>query len=373
MDGSKGYHWAQQIGNTQSGSYTGYLADDEKNETIPLWRGCFEEDSERFIAYYYKEKTKDNRILAKKDNGFILSMVHYNPYRIRMKDRQWELDYLAGVATDEAHRREGHFRDLFVRMLTDQQKAGKPLAYLVPVNPAVYEPFGFVFIGNVPEFHLNEEAQRHITRSACRDTSEDCGRAAAYMEKWLSARYEMYTQRDCAYVSRLIKELESEGGTLSFLEDKNGLAGLEAVWGLEKQEQRFLYAEDPYTVKTGEKAWNMGRLTNIEAFLGSFHLKEAERISFIVDAVDPLLEENNGTFLWTLDETGADVKKLTSTEELPDAALHAQRFSARAGELVNWLTGYRDAAQIWPERSQELTEAMAAVDVVNGVFLDEIV
>ena len=152
------------------------------------------------------------------------------------------------------------------------------------------------------------------------------------------------------------------------LEDKNGLAGLEAVWGLEKQEQRFLYAEDPYTVKTGEKAWNMGRLTNIEAFLGSFHLKEAGRISFIVDAVDPLLEENNGTFLWTLDETGADVKKLTSTEELPDAALHAQRFSARAGELVSWLTGYRDAAQIWPERSQELTEAMAAVDVVNGVF-----
>ena len=92
-----------------------------------------------------------------------------------------------------------------------------------------------------------------------------------------------------------------------------------------------------------------------------------------MDAVDPLLEENNGTFLWTLDETGADVKKLTSTEELPDAALHAQRFSARAGELVSWLTGYRDAAQIWPERSQELTEAMAAVDVVNGVFLDEIV
>lgn len=373
LDGSKGYHWAQQIGNTQSGSHTGYLADDEKNETIPLWRGCFEEDSERFIAYYYKEKTKDNRILVKKDNGFILSMVHYNPYRIRMKDRQWELDYLAGVATDEAHRREGHFRDLFVRMLTDQQKAGKPLAYLVPVNPAVYEPFGFVFIGNVPEFHLNEEAQRRLTRSACRDTSEDCERAAAYMEKWLSARYEMYTQRDCAYVSRLIKELESEGGTLSFLEDENGLAGLEAVWGLEKQEQRFLYAEDPYTVKTGEKAWNMGRLTNMEAFLGSFHLKRAERVSFIVDAVDPLLEENNGTFLWTLDETGADVKKLTGTEELHGAARHAQRFPAKTGELVSWLTGYRDAAQIWPERSQELTEAMAAVDVVNGVFLDEIV
>ena len=67
------------------------------------------------------------------------------------------------------------------------------------------------------------------------------------------------------------------------------------------------------------------------------------------------------------------MKKLTGTEELPGAAQHAQRFPAKTGDLVSWLTGYRDATQIWPERSQELTEAMAAVDVVNGVFLDEIV
>ena len=95
--------------------------------------------------------------------------------------------------------------------------------------------------------------------------------------------------------------------------------------------------------------------------------------AYLEQVIRPLLEENNGTFLWTLDETGADVKKLTSIEELPGAAQHAQRFPAKTGDLVSWLTGYRDAAQIWPERSQELTEAMAAVDVVNGVFLDEIV
>lgn len=373
LDGSKGYHWAEQIGNTQSGSYTDYLADDEKNETIRLWRSSFDEDSERFIEYYYTEKTKDNRILVKKDNGFILSMVHYNPYRIRVKDQEWNLDYLVGVATDKARRREGHFRDLFVRMLSDQQKAGKPLAYLVPVNPAVYEPFDFVFIGNVPTFQLSEEAKRRLTRSACRDTANDCERAAAYMEAWLSARYEMYTRRDSAYVSRLIKELESEGGTLFFLEDENGLAGLEAVWGLEKQEQRLLYAENPYTVKAGEKPWNMGRLTNMEAFLGSFHLKESGSVSFVLDTEDPLLEENSGTFLWTLDQTGSTVQKLTDTEALPEAAQHARRFSAGPGELVSWLTGYREVAQIWPARSLELATAMEAVDVINGVFLDEIV
>ena len=41
---------------------------------------CFPEDSESFIEYYYKEKTKDNEILVKKDNGLLISMVQYNPY-----------------------------------------------------------------------------------------------------------------------------------------------------------------------------------------------------------------------------------------------------------------------------------------------------
>ena len=53
------------------------------------------------------------------------------------------------------------------------------------------------------------------------------------MEQWLGARYEMYTRRDAAYVSRLIKELASENGTLEFLEQDGRLVGLDAYWGWE--------------------------------------------------------------------------------------------------------------------------------------------
>lgn len=137
-------------------------------------------------------------------------MVQYNPYAVKLRGRLWKLDYLVGVATEESRRREGHFRDVFVKMLHDEEAAGKPITYLVPVNPAVYAPMGFTFIGNVASYELTEKAKQTLTRTVCQDTPEDCGRAAVYMEQWLGARYEMYTRRDAAYVSRLIKELASE-------------------------------------------------------------------------------------------------------------------------------------------------------------------
>lgn len=355
LNGSKGYHWAEQIANTTAGSVLTYLDAEDKDETKHLWHMCFPEDSESFIEYYYKEKTKDNEILVKKDNGLLISMVQYNPYAVKLRGRLWKLDYLVGVATEESRRREGHFRDVFVKMLHDEEAAGKPITYLVPVNPAVYAPMGFTFIGNVASYELTEEAKQTLTRTVCQDTPEDCGRAAVYMEQWLGARYEMYTRRDAAYVSRLIKELASENGTLEFLERDGRLVGLDAYWGWEVREHRLLYAEDAYTVKTGEKPWNMARLTNIGALLAAFGLKQAEQqgeekrmLTLGIRMNDPILEMNNGEFVWTIGETGSSLK---ARKPEPDTCGCTENVSiwleTKPEELVSWLFGCRKAEEIW--------------------------
>ena len=347
LNGSKGYHWAEQIANTTAGSVLTYLDAEDKDETKHLWHMCFPEDSESFIEYYYKEKTKDNEILVKKDNGLLISMVQYNPYAVKLRGRLWKLDYLVGVATEESLRREGHFRDVFVKMLHDEEAAGKPITYLVPVNPAVYAPMGFTFIGNVASYELTEKAKQTLTRTVCQDTPEDCGRAAVYMEQWLGARYEMYTRRDAAYVSRLIKELASENGTLEFLEQDGRLVGLDAYWGWEVREHRLLYAEDAYTVKTGEKPWNMARLTNIGALLAAFGLKQAEQqgeekrmLTLGIRMNDPILEMNNGEFVWTIGETGSSLK---ARKPEPDTCGCTENVSiwleTKPEELVSWLFG----------------------------------
>lgn len=383
LNGSKGYHWAEQIANTTAGSVLTYLDAEDKDETKHLWHMCFPEDSESFIEYYYKEKTKDNEILVKKDNGLLISMVQYNPYAVKLRGRLWKLDYLVGVATEESRRREGHFRDVFVKMLHDEEAAGKPITYLVPVNPAVYAPMGFTFIGNVASYELTEEAKKTLTRTVCQDTPEDCGRAAVYMEQWLGARYEMYTRRDAAYVSRLIKELASENGTLEFLEQDGRLVGLDAYWGWEVREHRLLYAEDAYTVKTGEKPWNMARLTNIGALLAAFGLKKAEQqgeekrmLTLGIRMNDPILEMNNGEFVWTIGETGSSLK---ARKPEPDTCGCTENVSiwleTKPEELVSWLFGCRKAEEIWGGQLENkgLAEILAQVDTVNGVYLDEIV
>ena len=383
LNGSKGYHWAEQIANTTAGSVLTYLDAEDKDETKHLWHMCFPEDSESFIEYYYKEKTKDNEILVKKDNGLLISMVQYNPYAVKLRGRLWKLDYLVGVATEESRRREGHFRDVFVKMLHDEEAAGKPITYLVPVNPAVYAPMGFTFIGNVASYELTEEAKKTLTRTVCQDTPEDCGRAAVYMEQWLGARYEMYTRRDAAYVSRLIKELASENGTLEFLEQDGRLVGLDAYWGWEVREHRLLYAEDAYTVKTGEKPWNMARLTNIGALLAAFGLKQAEQqgeekrmLTLGIRMNDPILEMNNGEFVWTIVETGSSLK---ARKPEPDTCGCTENVSiwleTKPEELVSWLIGCRKAEEIWGGQLENkgLAEILAQVDTVNGVYLDEIV
>lgn len=383
LNGSKGYHWAEQIANTTAGSVLTYLDAEDKDETKHLWHMCFPEDSESFIEYYYKEKTKDNEILVKKDNGLLISMVQYNPYAVKLRGRLWKLDYLVGVATEESRHREGHFRDVFVKMLHDEEAAGKPITYLVPVNPAVYAPMGFTFIGNVASYELTEEAKKTLTRTVCQDTPEDCGRAAVYMEQWLGARYEMYTRRDAAYVSRLIKELASENGTLEFLEQDGRLVGLDAYWGWEVREHRLLYAEDAYTVKTGEKPWNMARLTNIGALLAAFGLKQAEQqgeekrmLTLGIRMNDPILEMNNGEFVWTIGETGSSLK---ARKPEPDTCGCTENVSiwleTKPEELVSWLFGCRKAEEIWGGQLENkgLAEILAQVDTVNGVYLDEIV
>lgn len=383
LNGSKGYHWAEQIANTTAGSVLTYLDAEDKDETKHLWHMCFPEDSESFIEYYYKEKTKDNEILVKKDNGLLISMVQYNPYAVKLRGRLWKLDYLVGVATEESRRREGHFRDVFVKMLHDEEAAGKPITYLVPVNPAVYAPMGFTFIGNVASYELTEKAKQTLTRTVCQDTPEDCGRAAVYMEQWLGARYEMYTRRDAAYVSRLIKELASENGTLEFLEQDGRLVGLDAYWGWEVREHRLLYAEDAYTVKTGEKPWNMARLTNIGALLVAFGLKQAEQqgeekriLTLGIRMNDPILEMNNGEFVWTIGETGSSLKARKPELDTCGCTENVSIWlETKPEELVSWLFGCRKAEEIWGGQLENkgLAEILAQVDTVNGVYLDEIV
>lgn len=82
-----------------------YLEAEEKGRTRALWNEAFPEDSVSFGDYYYKEKTKDNRILVCEEEGRIVAMLQRNPYAVSMR---------GDVRTCRLYRRRGQRRSASV-------------------------------------------------------------------------------------------------------------------------------------------------------------------------------------------------------------------------------------------------------------------
>lgn len=370
LDGKKGYRWAEQIGNTISGSRIEYLSDDNKSDTERLWHSCFPEDSEQFVRYYYSEKTKDNRILVKNDNGLIISMTQLNPYRVRVKARDVDTYYVVGVATEESHRREGHFRDVFLRMMQDMNHEQVPFVFLMPADERIYLPLDFVYISELPVLSLTKGAEERLAAADCHNNEEDCEKAAKYMEQWLAKRYDMYCRRDAAYVSRLIKELESENGSLKFLFDGTQMSGLVAHWGAERKEQRLLYTDEQFTEESKRKPAIMARLTCAETFLSLFSLREAgEGLQLKIRIEDNILDAVNGSYVWNLTASGSTAVRAEAEWDKEDRDV----LCMTSGELIGWLCGYRKLEEIRPELSAGLMDKLVQIDTVNQAFIDEIV
>ena len=139
-----------------------YLEAEEKGRTRALWNEAFPEDSVSFGDYYYKEKTKDNRILVCEEEGRIVAMLQRNPYAVSMRGDVRTCDYIVGVATAVSERHKGHMRSLLLTMLRDMQEERMPFAFLMPARESLYYPYDFRFIFDQPRWVLgyNKDLRR---------------------------------------------------------------------------------------------------------------------------------------------------------------------------------------------------------------------
>ena len=91
---------------------------------------------------------------------------------------------------------------------------------------------------------------------------------------------------------------------------------------------------------------------------------------------DPILEMNNGEFVWTIGETGSSLKARKPEPDTCGCTEHVSIWlETKPEELVSWLFGCQKAEEIWGGQLENkgLAEILAQVDTVNGVYLDEIV
>ena len=373
LDGQKSYKWAEEIENTASENLPEYLPQEEKKETIPLWKACFPEDTDRYLDYYYQEKTKDNRILVKKEDGKIISMLHRNPYKVHVGEKLWDVDYIVAVATKESRRGKGYMREVLTKALRDMNLEGRPFTFLMPAAEAIYRPFDFRFIWKKPLLSLKKEAGEEIEIIPVSESEEDCKRAAEFMEKWLAEHSQVYTCRDEAYVRRIRKELGSEDGELYFLRGNQGEdLGLQGLTGKEKKDQAFLYAKEGCYEEREGKTGIMARITALRVFLTAFSLKISGNLILDLEVEDKLIPENEGRYLWILDEQGSSLEIFQDQQEL-QAAQRTWTLKADIAELASWLFGHENLKDLWPDMPEEMKNELEKIRTVQGIWLDEIV
>lgn len=342
-----------------------YLEEKEKNKSRKLWEEAFEEDSGSFVDYYYKEKTRDNRILVMEQEGRIVSMLHRNPYTLWVKGKIWNCDYIVGVATEKASRRKGYMRKLMERSLRDMKEEKMPFCFLMPAFEALYLPFAFTYVYRSQRWKLNHKGCKELKSVGF--TPEDAERLALWWEQWLRSRFELYAVRDIAYVERLQKELQSENGCIEILEE-NGrpgkVAGIKADWGIEKPEQRMLFCDEAYVRKQEKPApCMMGRIVDLPVFMEAVCLEagDAEQLEVLLAVEDTVLPDNAGVWRWRLDKTSSRIEKMQKGIQetiQPDLKL-------TIGELTAWLTGYE-----LPENAKPYEKLIRPV---QGICLDEVV
>ena len=355
-----------------------YLTEEERRLSRDLWEEAFPEDSRSFDDYYFSEKIKENRILALCADEEVLSpssiesMIQLNPYAIQAGPLVWKADYLVGVATRKNRRHRGYMRQLLVRMMGDMRREGMPFCFLMPAAEAIYRPFGFTYIFDQPRWSLKENG---LTR---KNAAEMIGETAGWMNRWMKERYQVFSLRDEAYVSMLLAETASENGVLEALYQDGRLVGVQSIWGLEKREQRLLYAEDGLLKQEGEpRPAIMARIISPEEFVkavGRKPLKEGgeEETEISLFLEDPLIPENQGLWTWHLTQNGSRLEK-ADEENLrrsfdgggADGTQKPEILRLTITELTGWLFGYEipKAAEPWAGLVQPL----------QGVFLDEVV
>lgn len=364
-----------------------YLEEHEKSACQVLWKEAFPEDSQEFSDYYFHKKIKNSRVLVLteetpgKDQTAVLSdsiasMLHRNPYSLAVRGSLWNIDYIVGVATRRDRRHQGYMRRLLLRMMADMRKEQMPFCFLMPADEAIYRPFGFTYIFRQPHFILEKESSRLtvkklISRTDTPDSKKLLFAAAEWMNQWLKTHYEVYSFRDESYLQMLTDEIASEDGTLDILYDGPRIAGMVSWWGRASKEQRLLYGDPPYIRNDPdkEKPAIMARIITLDSFMKAIRLSPSAagpkpciiplRIS------DPLIPENNNTWLWHLSPDTSWLESEDSKAAVCEDKNLLPELSLKIEELTSWLFGYSV-----PEAAKPFDHL---VEPLRRIFLDEVV
>ena len=369
----------------------------EIEEARALWEEIFPEDSAEFLDYYEQWKSSHNWIQTRHAGGKLVSMIHWNPYRVQAGSEIWESYYLVAVATRPEYRHRGLMRGQLREGIELCRAEGVPFVFLMPADPEIYRPFGFHYFYDRRKREIADPWHQSWVGSEKVDIrpirQDEIGEAADFLDRELSRRFAMYPLRDEEYLRRTSAECQSEEGDLEGIFSEGRLIGVLSCWGVDPIEIRELILAEGWEIGEGRdcveaamcKKWQsagkiqmittseedmsepimMGRITNLEAFLSP--VTASEPVELQLRVTDPLIPENAGDFLWRVTEEGSQMIREQQFFNLPDLEIGIE-------DLFSWLTGYRALSDVENAKIPAEGEAkIAKVRPFCGTFFTEVV
>lgn len=115
-----------------------------------LWDYCFEKQDEPFFQYYFTEYCgKDNMVIGAfekvGEEERLRSMVHINPYMLRLRGREELTPYLVGVATAPEARGQHAFGPLLQTAFDVLRSQNFAFVTLMPIFAGIYLPYEFSY------------------------------------------------------------------------------------------------------------------------------------------------------------------------------------------------------------------------------------
>jgi predicted acetyltransferase len=175
-------------------------------ETLPqaaaLWDYCFEKKETPFHQWYFSQYClKQNRILGGFEEGRLATMLHLNPYVIRLRGRDFRVPYIVGVATDPEARGNHVMGQLMDTCFTMLRAMKVPFAILMPIHAGLYQPYGFSYICRrshyrVPLDSLDLAGSALATLAVRRIPTPEAENVIAPVYEKALTRYNGYAERD---------------------------------------------------------------------------------------------------------------------------------------------------------------------------------
>jgi predicted acetyltransferase len=330
------------------------LEPDERPLAKALWKQAFG-DSDAFIDWYFANKVLPGQSLGMFDNGLV-SIVHMVPYTISVQRRPLQSAFIAGAATDNAHRGAGLMRMLLRESLALMRQRGILITHLYPFNHRFYERMGWSAYSHVRRQSITAVA--HHRRAEVFETDDASLLEPIYNK--MMRRFDGYVIRSQREWSWRMGELAVDGGKAAVLIENDAAAAymlyyvvddtadvIETVYADESSVGSLLawlfnqgFHRVKYNLPSDRRGakHGMARVVDAQALLSVF---DAEALLDQVSVVDDMAPWNN-----------------LRSGPVPMPVGELARFVHQgAGRFGSYLNGSRDYNEIFVQRTTCIFES----------------